>query len=1115
MHKADNEKFEDKLKSLEAFLISKEEGPDKALEALGESTDPEIIRRRLGILLDSDRIDEAIELLNTIELDERWCDRAVCVYVKKGDTKKAKELIEWAKARDDELLKNRCRVFYAEVLYSLCWKDRKKGDVLFPDTLSNEEKNTLDDCLSVLNPMLAKVIAENQISNEIESLAVQLSIEMSYLLNKSQEAESLYKSQEAEKLCRLLSKRKPLPVKLGRFALSKICEVLKETPEQYRSENPESLEVHILASLMESELFDNHVVAFKNIKNVKSLISKKDEKENYCNCVYQIAQNLGIKALNEARLLSEELLGKNHRFTLLVCADILIRENKYDLACKCLEKAKDETDTTWLQIFAIYLYNTGNQPESLEYMNKAYSITPHAELRRSMARIAFDTESYDLSIKLLKQELTSDPKSISNLNNLAAAFFRKGDYKSATEYFEKLIQLKPDDMSHLKNLATCYTQSGEVQKAIETYDIICRHNDAPLEAFLLRSFVLKINDPIKALESILPLKEKYWDDLQYLQVLLDLSYKSGKEEYGHKAFMKLRELQHDGKVPAETLQVITIDDLKDHAKQWNEKVKTITNHVLCGKFPWPMADYWQNHTVYMGWAIRTQSINWYIEEPMTCAAFSVYSTNRFRTVKRTNDMTVLDVIECPPKDKSVVIDLSALITLHRLNLLDRCFEYFSKIYLPEAYLALLLGDSESLVIGQLSRKTSAEAIKNEIDLGHITILDDIGLPEKRPLPFVHEHTLPENEEEHYYRLIDVINPAYDAGKLNEVRYDTLKQIAHKHSGNDADHPLLKYGESIFVDLHTLYSICQADAKSLSPILETFKIFISKQDHIRNSNDITQIGTQENIKSMNEGLLNICREDERLVKQPHTKDSRVDDDVFLASWALSKELSLPLLADDRVLQNLAIHENKDVELAAFGVDSLLPKLFEEKLIDIDVLSDTFLQLVSWRYRFIVPSREVLLNLAKRYKGHPPGKDLQEIALYVHACMRSPGLFGGTENTTRKESMAARLYLCWVRLTVEFIVDVWADSDFTEEAAKSLTEWAVIEFMPSLPRALGANNLNMAANSLKAILGFFLAFNFRIKDVARADKALQIIIECLNIDEIDYFKAVSEVIDRYEI
>ena len=131
------------------------------------------------------------------------------------------------------------------------------------------------------------------------------------------------------------------------------------------------------------------------------------------------------------------------------------------------------------------------------------------------------------------------------------------------------------------------------------------------------------------------------------------------------------------------------------------------------------------------------------------------------------------------------------------------------------------------------------------------------------------------------------------------------------------------------------------------------------------------------------------------------------------------------------------------------------------------------------------------------------------------MRSPGLFGGSENTTHKESMAARLYVCWLRLVVEFIVDVWGDSDFTDDTSKSLTEWAIIEFIPSLPKVLGPNSLNLAANSLKVVLDFFLAFNFRIKDVARADKALQIIIECLNIDETDYFKNVSEVIDKYGI
>jgi hypothetical protein len=200
MRTENSEPFENKLKSLEAFLVSKEKGADEALELLGESTDPELVRRRLAILLDSDRIDEAVDFLNTLSIDERWCDRAVFIYVKKGDTKKAKELIEWAKTREDELLKNRCRLFYAEAQYSHCWRNRKDGERMFPDTLSDDEINDLNDCLSVLNPILAKVISEERVCNEIESLAVQMSIEILYLLNKKEKTESL---------CGLLSTRTP------------------------------------------------------------------------------------------------------------------------------------------------------------------------------------------------------------------------------------------------------------------------------------------------------------------------------------------------------------------------------------------------------------------------------------------------------------------------------------------------------------------------------------------------------------------------------------------------------------------------------------------------------------------------------------------------------------------------------------------------------------------------------------------------------------------------------------------------------------------------------------------------------------------------------------------
>jgi hypothetical protein len=411
-------------------------------------------------------------------------------------------------------------------------------------------------------------------------------------------------------------------------------------------------------------------------------------------------------------------------------------------------------------------------------------------------------------------------------------------------------------------------------------------------------------------------------------------------------------------------------------------------------------------------------------------------------------------------------------------------------------------------------KTSAEAIKKMIDTGDISILEDIGSPRQRPLPFVNEHTLPDKEEEHYYRLIDLLAVAYNAGKLDETKYNSLKRIAHQSSGNDTNHPALKRGQSIFVDSLTLRSIYQIDIEALFPIIDTFKVYISNQDKNRITTDLLHMLKQKEIKRNSHELLRIVRDDHRFIKKDHVKGSKLDiEDDYLASWLLAEQQKLPLLADDRVLQVLVLNENANIEYVSFGTDKLLLKMYEENIIDIAQLSEAFLKLMEWRYRFIIPTKEILLHLAKKYKNNPPGEDLRTIAYYLHDCMRDPGLFAGKEKTTQNESMAIRLFAHWImRLIPEFLNGIWADEEFTEENAKKLTEWAIQELIPSLPKGIDPNNL-IVANISGAILVSFLTLIFYIDDSSRANKALQTIAEYMNIDETDYLKAVSGTIDIY--
>lgn len=1092
------------ISKMKYFYSSYNEHPEEILSSLKGKSDPESIRQKLTVLLNSKDYEKAAKLVIRKKPNQVWYDLAIVALTNCGYTDKVKEFLCWS-SNQETIIWHRAIYLYAINQFKRTWRNRKNDEEIRIGSLDETETKELEQLIYTIQPVLKFIEGTGNATSKSQEDVLNVALK-SYVLLEDKQNTSKYSSYSKDSLT------------LANLVLCGHIKLPGNLIENLESNYPDSYQAQKLAILLKSQCEILNEEDFdKAINKLAKYLSTKDQKVEIFQIISDIAHKLGEPSLKIFEQKVTQLLGEDERIVRLFKCERLLNQKAIPEAKRILSETKDENDAVWLQLYGQYLYLDGKMSDALEYIDKARLLLPHPELINSAARLAFETKNYDLSIELLEQERKKEPDNISHLNNIAAACFRKGDYKSAATYFEKLKALKSEELSHFLNLATCYVQIGDSNKALDIYNEICKCEDAPLDAFLYRAYLMRISNPAKAFDSILPIKDKYWENSQYLQVVLDLSFKAGKEEYGHQAMLKLLELQREGKAPQEILQGKTIEDLKVHMEDWNKRVEIINRNILSGKFLWLMADHWQNHTAYMGWYIRTQPFSWRIEEPLTCASFSIYSTNSFSVVKLSNDtdITKLDFIECPAKDTEITVDLSALITLHRLGLLEKCIRYFSNIYISQEYPAKLLRDSDRLVIPQLTRKTSAELIIKAVNAGQI-IIEDVEKSGDETFPFIHEHTLPEKEDRHYYRLIDLIQVAYDMGKLNEEKYKSLKKIAHKQSGIDQEHPELKHGRSVLVDVHTLYSVCQIDAESLEPILNTFRVHISKKDQLRNSGEIIQIETQEQISLWNDQLLQIIRDKDEFIKIPHKADPRLEEDsLYLASWQIAKEKSLPLLVDDRVLQVLSINESKTVDYPSFGTDRLLLKLFEDKLINIEELSDAFLKLMNWRYRFVVPTKHILIALAKRYKKHPPGKDLQDVALYIHDCMRDLGLFTGHENTTLKETMAARLYATWTRTTTEFLAGIWADSQFSEEAAKKITEWALKEFSPSLPKNTSANNRHISEALPKATFDYFLALTFNIDDTSRANKALQIIASGLNMSEIEYFKAVSEVVDKYGI
>jgi len=406
------------------------------------------------------------------------------------------------------------------------------------------------------------------------------------------------------------------------------------------------------------------------------------------------------------------------------------------------------------------------------------------------------------------------------------------------------------------------------------------------------------------------------------------------------------------------------------AAKRNEAIK---NFIIAGKFPWLLDTAVHREALYWSWTLRTQSLSWIPDDSVSRASYCIYTTNSFWVLNNPHENAVLTEISCAPKGQTIVADASALITLHSLGLLNKTAEYFNHVLVPACYLPIVISDMRQLFPHQLSRKKSTEIIKTAVDRGTIAVLSN-GSRSQR-LVRLDEYQDADNLSVPQYRLRDLLNSLYTAGLLTDAQLDQANAVAHRQSLVGEKQGPLKLGDHIciaeatlmtvaglgWLDLvtnHFVVSIEEGDLDQIVIRRRVFQALDMAQSNHKTLWDTIHSNNQFEFVAANE-VLAIRDDDDH------------DQGIAMAGYFTAKETHLPLLVDDRVCQTLLLNDRRVSNNAAFGTDLLVQDMARVGALTFEEAADALLQLMDWRYRFIVVPPEILKVFADRHRAHPPG------------------------------------------------------------------------------------------------------------------------------------------------
>ena len=1093
--------------ALKGAILNIEMGPEIALKHLATLTNPYAIRIRLSILFYQQKLDEAIDLIKISILNEQWCDKAVVIYASKNLSSDVEAILNWVSKQVNKYKYKQCIVQTANVYFNHFLSIYEKGDHIKPDEITDKDKTDLSNILIIMQAVLDDIVKQKSITSELCSVAVKIAWSINHLLG-NRKMVSL--------LSNILYTIKPLPLEVAKSVISGYMDPPSDIYDRLCREHPGDFEANILASVIQSSFFNKHKESFSLAKELLPLADTSEKRKMVFTLLQHLYQTLDGDDAEECDSISETIVASIPKLKVIFDANKALRNSDPDTALKLLDNQIQENDAYWLQIRANAFIQKKQPGDAVDCLLIVAKSTLDPVLLHKTAVLASQAGKIEISVQCFEKILELYPSDETIHSKLASIYINKFiDIEKAAEHLNILHINDPNNIEYTTELAMCYAHLFKPDESLMLFNEACKQKSPGLRAILGRAELqMSLGNTRKALTDLIEYNSEYSKDPSYLGTLMNIAFAAGDEVTANNALYTLKEIKDTNAINSNILKILPVDEMykifKTGMSDSQKKTKYIHELMLKGQMPWVWAEQVSGFAIYLGWRRRTQELSWIGDDPINRASHCIYSTNAFHPLKTDQGIYFLKQPECPPKGAEVVLDISALITLHRLDLIDTVIDYFGNVIIPAGYLPSILEDGKKMGINQLSQLKFAECLNQLVNKSTIVIRD---VQETNKMIIVDEYNV---SEEHRYHIIDIILPIYAEGIISNELYNKIEMKNLKSSNVDGAHLTLTRSQDIIIELSTLSTLYHMGI--LDTVTHYYNVNISKINYNEIVHLLERFRITDEIREIHYDLWGKLRNNPHVNFIPHAISDALDqgkimpkDRVAFLGWLLARDKGLPLMADDRACQMLTFNTRSDISHAAFGSDVFISTLADSGVLTKLQAADMYCQMIKWRYKFLLPSADILKEIALQYCTNPPGHILQEIAEYVHDCMQDIGLFSGLERTSNPESMALRLYMSWVTVISNMLISIWGDDSFSLESANKITEWCIKVFLPSPPVTIsGILKVNISALTPRMLIAHMLIYSNALPKGERIPEAMKSVKTHLSLSDDEYNRIVSDTL-----